>query len=165
MAHQRVVEAGKLPRAQVARDAQHAIAARLRRQVVLQSLGSDPVPCSRACGRTRPVASLDACKLRGECVCVQSRRVEATPIPGCAPPPGAGGPGSNTPKRQEFPPAGAPARAAPSPADAPRPAPANIRDFPARWKANTSLDCQRIPRRQKPPRKANEGRPSLAVPR
>ena len=43
MAHQRMVEAGKLPRAQVARDDQHAIAARLRRQVVLEALSAQPV--------------------------------------------------------------------------------------------------------------------------
>ena len=42
MAHQRVVKAGELPCAQVAGDDQHAFAARLRRQVVVQTLGAHP---------------------------------------------------------------------------------------------------------------------------
>ena len=43
MAHQRVVEAGKLPCAQVAGDDQNAFAAGLRGQIVIQALGAQPV--------------------------------------------------------------------------------------------------------------------------
>ena len=43
MAHERVVEAGQLPCAQVAGDDEDALAARLRREVVFQTLGAHPV--------------------------------------------------------------------------------------------------------------------------
>ena len=147
MPHQRVVEAGKLPRAKMSGDDENAFAARLRIQVVFQALGAHPV-AGVLRGVAGHAAELDELPAEMDVDAPQDffsgfgGELLAEPAPGCARPRGAGGRSTNRRRRRANPPGGARHFGACGPGSALRLQPANTRGFPASLSARISLDAQ-----------------------